>query len=101
MGISLCGDTSLLGPSEVVDGGDRGGGAGCLGYWRRAAAPAADFTGFEAVEPIERDRARQEFGSIEVMQLFAAKIGGDAEARLGNRWSVATQVTSKNIELIM
>jgi hypothetical protein len=33
--------------------GPRGGGAGCLGYWRRAAAPAADLAGFEAAEPIE------------------------------------------------
>ena len=29
----------------------RGGGAACLGYWR-AAAPAADFAGLEAAEPI-------------------------------------------------
>lgn len=35
--------------------GPLGGGAGCLGYWRRAAAPAADLAGFEAAEPIEND----------------------------------------------
>lgn len=29
----------------------RGGGAACFGYWR-AAAPAADFAGLEAAEPI-------------------------------------------------
>lgn len=32
--------------------GPLGGGAGCLGYWRREAAPAADLTGFDAAEPI-------------------------------------------------
>lgn len=29
----------------------RGGGAACFGYWR-AAAPATDFAGLEAAEPI-------------------------------------------------
>lgn len=80
----------------VVEGGARGGGAGCLGYWRRAAAPAADFTGFEAAEPIERSRGEWKFGLVEVVKLFAAEIGGK---RGGPSWHppaiVATQVTSK------
>lgn len=56
--------------------GTLGGGAACLGYWR-FAAPAAAWTGFEALEPISV--------GDDVEEAFAAelKVGEKRGGRLG------------------
>lgn len=53
MGVGEGADAALVSFGALR--GPLGGGAGCLGYWRREAAPAADLTGFDAAEPIEND----------------------------------------------
>lgn len=60
--------------------GPLGGGAGCLGYWRREAAPAADLTGFDAAEPIEDDEMWN--SKVLVEGVFCGALSGGPEGDL-------------------
>lgn len=64
--------------------GPLGGGVGCLGYWRREAAPAADLTGFDAAEPIENDELWNSEVLVEVLAegVFCGALSGGAEVAL-------------------
>lgn len=78
MGVGEGADAALVSFGALR--GPLGGGAGCLGYWRREAAPAADFTGFDAAEPIENDELWN--SEVLVEGVFCGALSGGPEAAL-------------------